>query len=62
MNTLAIALLFLSVCLLAVAIPRLVRALNRASQHVDAIRWDFQRSAPLPTQTDTTDPKENHAA
>jgi hypothetical protein len=52
--------LIITVALLAYAIPRVVRALRRESQHVDAIRWEFQRSA----QTTTTPPdsKETHTA
>jgi hypothetical protein len=42
----------------AVAVPRL----RRASQHVDAIRWQFQHSTRRRRPPATDDPKENPAA
>jgi hypothetical protein len=48
--------LIITVALLAYAIPRVVRALRRESQHVDAIRWDFQRSTDTAAPTTATPP------
>jgi ABC-type molybdate transport system permease subunit len=51
----------LIVCLLAVAIPLVVRALRRANQKINAAHRDFQHPAPSPAQTSAT-PKETHTA
>jgi ABC-type molybdate transport system permease subunit len=50
----------LIVCLLAVAIPLVVRALRRANQKINAAHRDFQRPAPSPAQTTAPAPKETH--
>jgi heme exporter protein D len=48
----------LIVCLLAVAIPLVVRALRRANRKVNAVHRDFQR----PAQTNAPASKENRTA
>ncbi|WP_330328246.1 hypothetical protein [Streptomyces pseudovenezuelae] len=51
--------LFVIVCLLAVAIPLVVRACRRANRKVTAI---LQDELPAPTTADTPAPKETPAA
>jgi ABC-type molybdate transport system permease subunit len=50
----------LIVCLLAVAIPLVVRALRRASQKINAAHRDFQHPAQTPANAPA--PKETPAA
>jgi hypothetical protein len=54
--------LLIAAALIAAAVAFAVPRLRRASQHVDAIRWEFQHSTQTPAPPATDDSKENPAA